>query len=53
MKFEYIVAPLVYSDLEEFETYLNAMGRKGWELCGITGRDFVFKRMLKNEKETA
>jgi hypothetical protein len=52
MKFEYKVVPLIYSSLEEFEVYLNSMGRKGWELCGITGRDFVFKRMLNNEKET-
>jgi hypothetical protein len=51
--FEYKIAPLIYSSLDELEIYLNAMGRKGWELCGITGRDFVFKRMLKNEKETA
>jgi hypothetical protein len=51
--FEYKIVPLIYSSLDELEIYLNAMGRKGWELCGITGRDFVFKRMLKNEKETA
>jgi len=52
MQLEYKILPLVYSDLEELETYLNAMGRKGWELCGINGRDFIFKRKIKNEKET-
>jgi hypothetical protein len=52
--FEYKITPLIYSSLDELEIYLNAMGKKGWELCGISaGRDFVFKRMLKNEKETA
>lgn len=49
---EYKILPLVYSDLEELETYLNAMGRKGWELCGINDRDFIFKRIVNNEKET-
>ena len=52
MKIEYKVLPLVYSSLEELETYLNAMGKRGWELCGINDRDFIFKRMIKNEKET-
>ena len=52
MQLEYRVLPLIYSDLEELETYLNAMGRKRWELCGINGRDFIFKRIVKNEKET-
>ena len=52
MQVEYRVLPLVYSDLEELETYLNAMGKKKWELCGINGRDFIFKRIVKNEKET-
>jgi hypothetical protein len=52
MQLEYKVLPLVYSSLEELEVYLNAMGKRGWELCGINDRDFIFKRMIKNEKET-
>jgi hypothetical protein len=52
MQLEYKILPLVYSSLEELEVYLNAMGKRGWELCGINDRDFIFKRMIKNEKET-
>lgn len=51
MRIEYRALPLVYSDLEELEDYLNSMGRKGWELCGMQERTYIFKRKVNNEKE--
>lgn len=49
-KFEYKIVPFLYSDLEELELMLNAMGRKGWELVEIKENYYIFKRN-KNERD--
>jgi hypothetical protein len=52
MQLEYKVLPLAYSDLEELETYLNAMGSKGWRLAAIKDNLYIFRRKTRHSKVT-
>jgi len=34
----------VMTNKEAFIAYLNKIGQEGWEFCGVSGEDFLFKR---------
>ena len=42
--YDYKIAPLLFTDLEELELMLKAMDKKGWELIGIKEDYYIFKR---------
>ena len=44
--YDYKIAPLLFTDLEELELMLKAMGKKGWELVAIKDDYYIFNRPI-------
>jgi len=47
-KYEYKIVPFLYTELEDLELILKAMGNKGWELAAIRDNYYIFKRPQSN-----
>jgi hypothetical protein len=47
-KYEYKIVPFLYTELEDLELMLKAMGNKGWELSAIRDNYYIFKRPQSN-----
>lgn len=43
-KLEYKIVPFLFTDLEDLELMINAMGKRGWELVTTKDNYYIFKR---------
>lgn len=46
--YQYKVVPFLYTEIEDLELMLTAMGNKGWELTAIRDNYYIFKRQKSN-----